>query len=131
MYNFGFFIIIFILNLFVILFLKFIICLFKIKNKIIINKIFLSILLFLIYNFNLPNFACDDWEKGLNNTSIDNNAEKYGCKIKYPEYCQYKVLSKYQDFTKILGIDCSHKNLNSRKNFLKESNSPYISFFVL
>ena len=130
MYNFGFFIILFILNLIVILFLKIIIWLFKIENKIIINKLILSIVLLLIYNFNLPNFTCDDWEKGLNNTSIDNDDEKYGCKIKYPEYCQYKVLSKYQDLTKILGIDCSHKYSNARKKFLKDSNSPYITKYT-
>ena len=130
MYNFGFFIILFILNLIVILFLKIIIWLFKIKNKIIINKLILSIVLFLVYNFNLPNFTCEDWEKGLNNTSIDNDDEKYGCKIKYPKYCQYKVLSKYQDLTKILGIDCSHKYSNARKKFLKDSNSPYITKYT-
>ena len=127
MYNFGFFIILFTLNLIVILFIKFIIWLFKIKNKIIINKIILSVFLFIIYNLNIPNFNCDDWEKGLNNTSIDNSDKKYGCKIKYPTYCEYKVLSKYQDLTKILGIDCSHKNPNSRKKFLQFSNSPYIT----
>ena len=127
MYNFGFFLILIFLNLIVILFIKFIIWIFKIKNKLIISKIILSIFLFLIYNFNIPNFNCDDWEKGLNNTSIDNNDKKYGCKIKYPTYCQYKALSKYQDITKILGIDCSLKNSNSRKKFLKFSNSPYIT----
>jgi hypothetical protein len=127
MYNFGFFIIQFTLNLIVILFIKLIIWLFKIKNKIIINKIILSVVLFIIYNLNIPNFNCDDWEKGLNNTSIDNNDKKYGCKIKYPTYCEYKVLSKYQDLTKILGIDCSHKNPNSRKKFLQFSNSPYVT----
>ena len=105
MYNFGFFIILFILNLIVILFLKIIIWLFKIKNKIIINKIILSIVLFFLYNFNLPNFICDDWEKGLNNTSIDNDDEKYGCKIKYQlniqniasikSYLNIKILQKF------------------------------------
>ena len=127
MYNFGFFIIQFTLNLIVILFIKLIIWLFKIKNKIIINKIILSVVLFILYNLNIPNFNCDDWEKGLNNTSIDNSDKKYGCKIKYPTYCEYKVLSKYQDLTKILGIDCSHKNPNSKKKFLQFSNSPYIT----
>ena len=127
MYNFGFFLLLFILNLLVILFIKFIIWIFKIRNKIIISKIILSIFLFLIYNFNIPNFNCDDWDKGLNNTSIDNDDKKFGCKIKYPTYCEYKVLSKYQDLTKILGIDCSLKNSNSRKKFLKFSNSPYIT----
>ena len=97
------------------------------KINIIINKISLLILLVLIYNLNISKFICDDWEKGLNNTSIDNNEEKYGCKIKLPKYCQYKVLSKYQDFTKILGIDCSLKKSDSKKIILRDSNSPYIS----
>ena len=127
MYNFGFFVIIFVLNLLVIFFIKFIICLFKVKNRLIITKIILSTLLFVAYYLNIPNFKCDDWDKGLNNTSIDNDAEKYGCKIKYPEFCQYKVLSKYQDLTRILRIDCSHKNYNARKKFLKDSKSPYIT----
>ena len=127
MYNFVFFIILIFLNLLIILLLKLIIWIFSIKNKIIINKISLLILLVLIYNLNISKFICDDWEKGLNNTSIDNNEEKYGCKIKLPKYCQYKVLSKYQDFTKILRIDCSLKKSNSRKIILRDSNSPYIS----
>jgi hypothetical protein len=127
MYNFVYFIILFFLNLIIILFLKLIIWLFTIKNRIIINKISLLIILFLIYNLNISNFICDDWENGLNNTSIDNNDEKYGCKIKLPKYCQYKVLSKYQDFTKFLGVDCSLKKPNSRQIILKESNSPYIT----
>ena len=77
--------------------------------------------------FNFPNFTCDDWEKGLNNTSIDNNEEKYGCKIKLPKYCQYKVFSPYQDLTKILGVNCSKKKSNSRKVILKNSKSLYIT----
>ena len=85
------------------------------------------ILLFLIYNFKSPDFICDDWEKGLNNTSIDNNEEKYGCKIKLPKYCPYKVVGPYQDLTKILGVNCSLKKLNSRKVFIKKSKSPYIT----
>ena len=63
----------------------------------------------------------------MNNTSIDNNEQKYGCKIRFPKYCQYKVFSRYQDLTKIFGIDCSLKKSNSRKVILKKSKSPYIS----
>jgi hypothetical protein len=85
--------------------------------SLIINKLILVILLFLIYNFKSPDFICDDWEKGLNNTSIDNNEEKYGCKIRIPKYCHYKVFSKYQDFTKLLGIDCTKKKLIQEKLF--------------
>ena len=127
MYNFVVFVLLFILNILIILFIKFLIYIFQIKNKVIINKLILVILLFLIYNFKSPDFICDDWEKGLNNTSIDNNEEKYGCKIKLPKYCPYKVVGPYQDLTKILGVNCSLKKLNSRKVFIKKSKSPYIT----
>ena len=35
-------------------------------------------------------FGCNDWGKGLNNTYIDNNKNKYGCLIKIPKSCTYK-----------------------------------------
>ena len=110
-----------------ILLFKFLISLFQIEYKIIINKLFLILLVLLIYNFKFPDFICNDWEKGLNNTSIDNNEEKYGCKIRIPKYCPYKVFGPYQDFTKILQINCSLKKSNSRKVILKKSRSPYIN----
>ena len=127
MYNFIFFVLLLIINVFLILSFKVLISLFQIENKIIIYKLFLIILLFLIYNLKFPDFICNDWEKGLNNTSINNNEEKYGCKIRLPKYCPYKVLGPYQDFTKILGVNCSLKKSNSRNMILKKSMSPYIS----
>ena len=63
----------------------------------------------------------------MNSTSIDNNEEKYGCRIRFPKYCPYKVLAPYQDFTKILGINCSFKKTNSREVILEKSTSPYIT----
>ena len=66
-------------------------------------------------------------EKGSNNTYIDNNGEKYGCKIDSPKYCQCKAMSPYIDFTKILSINCSFKKSNSWKILLEKSKSPYIT----
>ena len=128
MYNLIFFLLLFFFNLCFILFFKFIICLFRIQKKIfVINKLFVICLFFLIYIFKFPNFVCDDWSKGLNNTYIDNDEEKYGCKIRIPKYCQYKVFSKYQDLTKLLGINCEKKKKNSRKVIFEKSKSPYIN----
>ena len=62
----------------------------------------------------------------LNNTSIDNDDEKYGCKIKTPKYCQYKLFSSIQDYTKILGINCRIAKSNSKKNLLKKIKSNFI-----
>ena len=128
MYNIIVFIFVLIINLFVLLLLKTIIIIFKIKNKInIVLKIFIIIILYIIYNYKIPNFYCDDWVKGLNNTSIDNDDEKYGCKIKTPKYCQYKLFSSIQDYTKILGINCRIAKSNSKKNLLKKTKSDFIS----
>ena len=128
MYNIIVFIILLFLNFFIILLLKAITFIFKIKNKInIALKLFIIFFFILIYNYKFPNFVCDDWEKGLNNTSIDNNEEKYGCIIKTPKYCQYKLFSPIQDYTKIMGINCSIKKSNSRKVILKKSRSSYVT----
>ena len=127
MYNIILFLLLLFINLFIIILLKSIICLFKIKDKIFIIKLILITVLFLIYNLNFPNFVCDDWEKGLNNTFIYNNEEVYGCQIRMPKFCQYKVFSPYQDYTKIFRINCSKKKLNAREVILKKSNSPYIT----
>ena len=128
MYNIIFFLLLFFINCFFILFLKLIIFVLRIQKKInIIYKLFIICFCLSVYNFKLPNFICDDWHKGLNNTYIENNEEKYGCKIRIPKYCHYKVLSKYQDFTKFLGVNCSAKSANSRKVILQTSKSPYIN----
>ena len=127
MYNIIVFILLFFFNLIIILLFKLLICLFNLKNKLIINKLIFITFLLLFYNFDFPDFSCDDWEKGLNNTFIDNNEEKYGCKIESPKYCQYKVFSPYLDYTKLLSINCSFKKSNSRKIILERSKSPYIT----
>ena len=110
-----------------IIILKLLIYLFSFNNKLIIAKCILIALLFIFYNFHIPDIIYDDWEKGLNNTSIDDNKEIYGCKIERPKYCEYKVFSTYQDFTKMLGINCSYKQSNYRKIILEKSRSPYIT----
>ena len=128
MYNFIFFLLLFILNIIVILIIKLVIFILRIKNKkFTIVKLLIISIFFLLYNFKSPDFKCDGWEKGLNNTSIENNEKKYGCNIKIPKFCPYRVFSRYQDYTKIFGINCSKKKSNSRKIILKKSKSSYIS----
>ena len=79
------------------------------------------ITLFYFSFFNLIN--CDDWSKGLNNTNIDNDNYKYGCQIKIPKKCPYKILKYIQDFTKIKGINCSSQKKDAKKLLLKLSKS--------
>ncbi len=129
MYNFLLFFVLLFINLSLILILKAILYIFKIKEK--INK-FLKVssicLLILIYYYKFPDVDCgNEWVKGLNDTSIENDDRKYGCQIKIPKYCQYKLFSRFQDFTKMFHINCSHKKFNSRKIILKYSKSSYIN----
>ena len=134
MYNFILFLLILILNLFFLLIfqaIKSIIYLIKINAKIIIiySKLLIILILILLFDYETPNFDCIGWEKGLNNTSIDNNEKYYGCKIRFPKYCQYKLLSNFLDFTKIFHINCSTNKFNSRKVIIRKSKSPYIPKF--
>ena len=53
---------------------------------------FVSILLLIFfYNALIDPTNCNDWPKGLNNTYIENDKNKYGCQIRFPKTCQYKV----------------------------------------
>ena len=70
---------------------------------------------------------CDDWAKGLNETYIDNDDNKYGCQISIPKKCPYKILKYFQDITKIKGINCSNSKIKAKKKFLLLSKSPYLS----
>ena len=86
---------------------------------IIITLIFIALIYFSF--FNLIN--CDDWAKGLNNTYIDNDNYRYGCQIKIPKNCPYKILKYIQDFTKIKRIKCSEQKREAKKLLLKLSKS--------
>ena len=100
-----------------------------IKKHYIIFIIFLSLLLSLIFYHYLKYdpVNCNDWGKGLNNTFIDNDKDKYSCQIKIPNKCPYKIGKYFQDMTKIRGIKCINVKPNARKEFLKHSKSNYIN----
>ena len=90
-------------------------------------KIISSIVLIIFYKILIDPTNCDDWPKGLNNTYIENDINKYGCQIQFPKRCDYKILSFTQDLTKLSHLSCSDKLKNSRENLLRFSRSPYIS----
>ena len=105
---------------------------FKRSNNIKILFIYLGLYLFFIilFYFYLFKFKsnCSDWTKGLNNTSLDNNSTRHGCKIQIPKICAFKIFENVQDYTKISGTDC--KNFNNKylkEKLLKNSHSRYIS----
>ena len=122
-----------IILIFHILFFPFDILIFCFKKKFnkIIRYLYIIFLItsisFLYIKYIYIGSNCDDWEMGLNNTSIENSNIKYGCQIKHPHFCVYKVFNKFQDMTKIKKKSCQSRISNEKANLLKKSKSPYVN----
>ena len=96
------------------------------KLFIIIYINFLVMLSFSYYYFISTRLDCKDWQKGLNNTYIENDVMKYGCQIKFPKTCLYKIGTYFVDFSKIYKIECKGEK-KGRKKLLEFSKSPFIN----
>ena len=117
-----------IIIIFFLLPLNCLIYLIKKKNFILILVFFLFLFFFILfYYYNIFTYLeCKDWNKGLNNTYIENNENKYGCQIIIPKYCPYKVGKYFLDITKKAKIKCG--NVKDAKNkLLKYSKSKNIN----
>ena len=96
------------------------------KLLLILIYAFILVILFVIIILYFSFFSeCEDWSKGLNNTYINNNIS---CKININTVCPYNFFKKFQDFTKMRGINCKNVQIkNAKQNLLKLSKSPYIN----
>ena len=112
------------LVLILLLIIKIFFSIFKIKYK---YKILSFISLLFLYNIIINPTNCNDWPKGLNNTYIENDENKYGCKIRFPKYCNYKIMGFTQDLTRISHKSCLNKKKNSKKLILRYSRSPFVN----
>ena len=80
-----------------------------------------------IYFFVLTSYMnCNDWKNGLNNTSIDNDIHKYGCKIIIPKTCSYKIGKYFFDNTKKDKNICNEKE-DTKKKLIENSENNYIN----
>ena len=70
---------------------------------------------------------CDDWEKGLNNTIIENNLNKHACKITIPKICPFKLGKYFFDLSKWKNLKCEEMKVNTKFNLFKYSKSKYIN----
>ena len=101
-----------------------------IKKKYILLLIVFVILvsLIIIYN-NLPGFSCDYWPRGLNNTIIDNDRNKYPCEILQPgkNKCYLKKFDGVFDASKFFRPSCSADNILKKEKqiFLKSLSNKY------
>lgn len=99
------------------------------KNNYKIVIIFILILIIISFHFKYLikiYLNCNDWPNGLNNTYIENNINKYGCKIIMPKFCPYKLGQFFLDISKISRVKCGN-DFNTKKKLLDFSNSKYIN----
>ena len=130
-YNFIYFFIIVTLIIIAFLPINFIINIIQSKKPKIYVFLFI-LLLIIIGSFIIIIFIngsnCDGWGKGLNNTSIINDDNKYDCEIQFPTKCTYKLIYYFQDYTRLFGKTCSkYIKENSKENLIEKSKSPYFN----
>ena len=116
----GLFVIVTFGEIIILLFLLFYI-LYKNKKRILFySLLFIFSLLFLIFVIkNKDNYFCKDWDKGLNNTYIDNDSSKYPCTMRIPKSkCLINILGPFLDLSKYSGIKCENRK-EEEKNLLK------------
>ena len=97
----------------------------KYRYLLFVFLLLIIILIYIIYLFDPVN--CDEWTLGLNNTRLENDINIYGCQVKIPKRCYYKIFSGTQDITKITKLDCSTGKKDARQTLIKTSTSPYIN----
>ena len=81
--------------------------------------------LFILYKFYKRNhFLCGEWDKGLNNTFIDNDSNDYPCKINIPKNntCFIPEIGSFLDFTSLYRPTCNNTDyINDQINYFRTS----------
>ena len=127
-YNFIFYFIAVGLSTFILFPFDLIVFFSKDKTRIILLIGYLCFFLFIIYILLFQTAKCSNWTKGLNETYIDYDDTKYGCEIVIPNTCAYKIMSPFQDNTKIQRKNCTLlNNKKMKQNLLLKSKSNYIN----
>ena len=125
---FGIFAFIFLIIILLLPFNILIYCINKKNKNYLLIYISILIIFFLFYFFYIKNFmTCDDWPLGLNNTYIENDINKYGCQIRFPKSCPYKIGNKIFDLSKWKGVNCNIRKKGGLNKILSFSKSPYLN----
>jgi hypothetical protein len=98
----------------------------KKKKFLFIYLSFLIVVFFFYINLINTYLNCKDWHKGLNNTYIDNDIKEFGCQIKFPKFCPYKIGTYFLDLSKIRKVKCGQTSTCKAKN-MRFSISKYIN----
>ena len=91
------------------------------KYKTLRNIILVFIMIFTyIYIKIKDKYYCKNWDKGLNNTHINNNVSIYSCSINIPkEKCLIDIFSPLLDFSRFAHKKCEKRN-KKEKYLLKQ-----------
>ena len=113
LYNFGLSLILIVIFLIILAIIILIIFLIRKNNKIYwAIFIFISgylLIRFFIFSLSFRN-SCRDWDKGLNDTIINNSPKEFNCNLIYPKKCLIYNLNDFFDVSFYLHKKCSEKS---------------------
>lgn len=125
LFNFIFFFIMTLIIFFILYLINVLIYLFK-KNQyliLILIFIFLNTIFILMKYYKLNHFSCNGWDKGINDTYINNFSKNFPCYINIPKphSCYLSELGSFFDFTYKYRPTCLDRNLliSEKGRFLK------------
>ena len=98
--------------------------LFKKKKFILMIIIIVILLIIYIIFYTYPGFNCDYWDLGLNNTRINNDENKYPCKIIHPgkNKCYLRLFDGFFDMSRIFRPSCAaDKIIDKEKKIFLDS----------
>ena len=93
----------------------------KKKYKILFEIIFTICSFAILYNTNsILDLSCADWDKGLNNTRINEIDRDYHCKIHQPgkNKCYMNALDGWFDFSKMIGYTCESEKARKDERYI-------------
>ena len=97
------------------------------KSSIFISLIIIvSIGIYIVYKLL---FNCNYWNKGIDSIQIDNDKNKYSCKIAQPQTCYINAFSNLFDFSKMSNYKCELQNDHSFNEILINYNLYYDTEF--
>ena len=79
------------------------------RNGLLFSSLIVALFISFFFYYRLI-ISCDYWSKGLGNSKIDNNINKYSCIIKSPKKCYINALDSFFDFSKMQNLKCETQN---------------------
>jgi len=91
------------------------------RNALLLSSLIIISLFSFFFCYRLI-INCDYWRKGLGNSKIDNDKNKYSCKIMSPKKCYINVFDGFFDFSQMQNLKCETQNQPSFTEILDNYN---------